>query len=90
MHILHILHILIFTSTTAWADQCQSAIVYERREQAQGLYMIPESSVLGRLPLVPVGTTGTIPFARDENRLTFPELPAINQRTVVMVVGGGT
>ncbi len=26
----------------------------------------------------------------NENRLTFPELSAINQRTVVMVVGGGT
>ena len=25
-----------------------------------------------------------------ENRLTFPELSAINQRTVVMIVGGGT
>ena len=33
------------------------AIVYERREQAQVLYVIPEfpvSSILGRLPLVPV------------------------------------
>ncbi len=35
----------------------------ERREQAQVLYVIPVSSILGRLPLVPVGATGTIPFA---------------------------
>ncbi len=53
-HILHILHNLSFTYTTAWVDQCQSAIVYERREQVQVLYVIPVSSVLGRLPLVPV------------------------------------
>ena len=63
MHILHILHILIFLSTLAWVDKCQSTIVYERREQAQVLYVIPVSSILGRLPLVPVGATGTIPFA---------------------------
>jgi hypothetical protein len=62
-HILHILHILIYLSTTAWLAQCQSTILYERREQAQVLYVIPVSSILGRLPLVPVGSTGTIPFA---------------------------
>ena len=72
MHILHILHILIFTSTTAWVDQCQSAIVYERREQAQVLYVIPVSSVLGRLPLVPVGANGTIPFAMRRESADFP------------------
>jgi hypothetical protein len=89
-HILHILHILICLSTSAWLDQCQSAIGYERREQAQALYVIPVSFILGRLPLVPVGATATIPFASVEKRLTFPELSAINQQTVVMVVGGGT
>ena len=71
MHILHILHILIFTSTTAWVDQCQSAIVYERREQAL-LYVIPVSSVLGCLPLVPVGANGTIPFAMIRESADFP------------------
>ncbi len=65
VHILHILRILICLSTSAWVDQCQSTIVYERREQAQVLYVIPVSSILrlGRLPRVPVGATGTIPFA---------------------------
>ena len=41
MHILHIVHILICLSTSAWVDQCQSAIVYERHEQAQVFYVIP-------------------------------------------------
>ena len=63
LHILHISHILICFSTLAWLAQCQSKIVYECREQAQVLYVIPVSSILGRLPLVPVGATGTIPFA---------------------------
>ncbi len=89
-HILHILHILICLSTSAWLDQCQSAIVYERREQAQVLYVIPVSSVLGRLPLVPVGRQRQYSLPCVEKLLTFPELSAINQQTVVMVVGGGT
>ncbi len=69
---LHILHNLIFTSTTAWVDQCQSAIVYERSEQAQVLYVIPVSYVLGRLPLVPVGVNGTTPFAMRRESADFP------------------
>ena len=72
LHILHIVHILICLSTSAWVDQCQSAIVYERREQAQVFYVIPVSSILGRLPLVPVGATGTIPFAMRQESADFP------------------
>ena len=73
LHILHIIHILIYyMSTSAWLDQCQSAIVYERRETKQVLYVIPVSSILGRLPLVPVGATGTIPFAMRRESADFP------------------
>ena len=69
---MHILHILIYLTTSAWLDQCQSAMIYERREQAQVLYVIPVSSVLGRLPLVPVGANGTIPFAMTRESADFP------------------
>jgi hypothetical protein len=72
LHILHILHILICLSTSAWLDHCQSAIVYECHEQAQILYVIPVSSILGCLPLVPVGATGTIPFAMRREEADFP------------------
>ena len=40
----------------------QPTIVYERHEKSQLLYVIPVSSILGRLPLFPLGETGTIPF----------------------------
>jgi hypothetical protein len=70
-HILHILHILICLSTSAWLNQCQSAIVYKRHEQAQVLYVIPVSSILGRLPLVPVGATETIPFTMRRESADF-------------------
>ncbi len=73
-HILHILHILICLSTSAWLDQCRSAIVYERREHAQleVLYVIQVSSILGRLPLVSMGATGTTPFAMQREWADFP------------------
>ena len=75
VNILHIMHILIYyLSTSAWLeplDQCQSAKVYERRETAQVLYVIPVS-ILGLLPLVPVGATGTISFAMRRESADFP------------------
>ena len=70
MHIMHIMHILNCVCTTAWVGQCQSAMIYERHEQAQFLYVIPVSSILGRLPLVPA--TGTIPFAMRRESADFP------------------
>jgi hypothetical protein len=79
LHIMHIMHILIcrstnniYVCTTAWVGQCQSAMIYERREQAQVLYVIPVSSILGPVPLVPVGATGTIPFAMRRESADFP------------------
>ena len=71
-HMLHIQHILIYLAASAWVDQCQSAIVYERSEHAQVLYVVPVSSILGRLPLVPVGATGTIPFVMRRESANFP------------------
>jgi hypothetical protein len=67
MHFLHFLHIVAMSydlvySYTAWVERCQSTIVYERKETAQVLYVIPVSSILGRLLLVPVGKTSTILF----------------------------
>jgi hypothetical protein len=44
------------------ASQPSSTTDYERHESAQVLYVVPVSSILGRLPLVPVGDTGMIPF----------------------------
>ena len=50
---------------TGWLDRIGSNLkmVYERRENKQVLHVVPVSSILGRLPLVPVGDTGTIPFS---------------------------
>ncbi len=71
LHNLHIMHIIIWLFT-GWVDACQSTIVYERRESAQILYVVPVSSILGRLPLVPVGDTGAIPFQMRGESADFP------------------
>jgi len=76
----------------------QSSIIYERREQAQVLYVIPVSSILGPLPVVPVGEKGMFQWVRkgqypmtcEENHQTFLELLVTKVRTVAMDVGGGT
>ena len=42
-------------------------MLYERKQNQQVLSVIPISSILGKLPLIPVGDTGTIPFSmRDK------------------------
>jgi hypothetical protein len=74
LHILYILHILHFMILlfTEWVDACQSTIVYERRESARFLYVVPVSSIPGRFPLVPVGDTGMIPFQMRGESADFP------------------
>lgn len=75
-------------------DECQSTIVYERREQSQVLYVIPVSSILGRLPLVPLGETGTIPFDMRRESADFPGAACDKSHnsgpSAAMVVGGCT
>jgi hypothetical protein len=39
--------------------------------QSQVLYVVPITSILGRLALVPVGNTGTIPFSMRKQTRDF-------------------
>jgi hypothetical protein len=57
----------------------QSTIVYERHEKSQVLYVIPVSSILGRLPLVPLGETGTIPFEMRKELRSILQYAEYNQ-----------
>eukprot|EP00291_Cryptomonas_curvata_P013246 CAMPEP_0172178674 /NCGR_PEP_ID=MMETSP1050-20130122/16175_1 /TAXON_ID=233186 /ORGANISM="Cryptomonas curvata, Strain CCAP979/52" /LENGTH=137 /DNA_ID=CAMNT_0012851435 /DNA_START=17 /DNA_END=431 /DNA_ORIENTATION=+ len=49
-----------------------SRVVYELDYKKPILYVIPIQSILGKLPVVPVGDTGTIPH---HMRNTFPGAP---------------
>ena len=44
-----------------WLDSVGSRVVYELDYKKPILYVIPIESILGKLPVVPVGDTGTIP-----------------------------
>ena len=50
-------------------------MIYERRIGQEVFYILPVSSILGKLPVVPVGNTGTIPHgpqpARENDRERF-------------------
>jgi hypothetical protein len=51
---------------TEWLLACSSRIVYERLPDNQVLYVLPVESILGKLPVVPVGETGTIPYCMED------------------------
>ncbi len=55
----------------AWLDKCDSKINYERRTQSQVLYVVPITSIVARLALMPVGDTGTIPFFMRNEKPDF-------------------
>jgi hypothetical protein len=50
---------------------CQSCIIDERKRDSQVFYVLLVESVLGKLPVVPIGDTGTIPFAMRPNARDF-------------------
>ena len=47
-------------------------MVYELNHDNPVVYVIPVKSILGKLPLVPVGDTGTIPFKNRRFGSWFP------------------
>ena len=42
--------------------KCCSLVLYKLDPKVPLVYVVPIQSILGKLPLVPVGNTGTIPF----------------------------
>ena len=65
MHIMAIMHIIAIISIVSdfflagWLEYVGSRVDYKKPI----LYVIPIQSILGKLPLVPVGDTGTIPHS---------------------------
>ena len=55
----------------AWLHDCQSAIIYEQRVGKETFYVLPVEDILGKLPVVPVGPTGTIPFSMQGHEQDF-------------------
>ena len=64
--------IIIFPDTSLladWIEATNSAMIYEREGgENEVLYVIPVESILSKLPVVPVGDTGTIPHTMRAER----------------------
>ncbi len=76
MYILCIFYILfIFVSLSIlaeWIKDTNSAMIYEHAAGRDHIfYVIPVKSILGKLPVVPVGDTGTIPFSMRGERARY-------------------
>jgi hypothetical protein len=61
----------IFCIFTEWLDNIGSKLVYERKENQQVLYVVPITSILGRLDIVPGGDNGTIPFSMSSESALY-------------------
>jgi hypothetical protein len=70
--ILNTSNVSNFSSFCAeWLLECRSRIVYERKQNNQVFYVLPVEYILGKLPVVPVGDTGTIPYSMRQHAKDF-------------------
>lgn len=65
------------TLSADWVSDVNSRILYELDHKKPILYVLPIENILGRLPVVPVGDTGTIPHGM---RHAFPGAYADSSR----------
>jgi hypothetical protein len=56
---------------TEWLLAWRSRIVYERQPDNQVFYVLPVELILGKLPVVPVGDTETIPYCMRQHAEDF-------------------
>ena len=47
----------------SWITKCGSKLIYETLPGKEVVYILPITSILGLLPVVRAGDTGTIPFS---------------------------
>ncbi len=50
--------------------------MYEHKQDNQVFYVFPVESILGKLPVVPVGDTGTIPYSMRQHAVDFLRIGA--------------
>jgi hypothetical protein len=60
MRIIAIIAIIAYGCAAGWLESVGSRVVYELDYKKSILYVVPIHSILGKLPVVPAGDTGTI------------------------------
>ena len=61
MHYIHYANYFDYVFNAGWLKSVGSQIIYELDHKKPVLYVIPIEHILGKLPVVPVGDTETIP-----------------------------
>ncbi len=92
-YITYVAYCTYCTVMAVWLDKCDSKMIYKRSMQSQALYVVPITSILGRLALVPVGYNGTMTPSYFPCAMTNPTIVeqfATQRRVQVMVIDGGT
>ena len=70
--IMDIMSIILIMCIAVWLESIGSQIVYELDHRKPVLYVIPIENIVGKLPVVPVGDTGTV---SHHLRNLFPGAP---------------
>ena len=83
MYYLYFIHYFVLAG---WLKSIGSQILYELDHRKPVLYVIPVEHILGKLPLVLVGDTGTIPH---HLRNLFPGAPGDRRPTGVLAMDAG-
>ena len=73
---------------TEWLLACRYRIVYERRPDNQMFYVLPVESILGTLPVVPVGEQERFHTACVSTRRILSALHSIQETGQVAETGG--
>jgi hypothetical protein len=94
MHIIAFIAIIVDCFVAGWLESVGSRVIYELdyKKPILRLYVVPIQNILDKLPVVPVGDTGTIPH-RMRNLLgwtPFRALPATADRAQAMGAGCGS
>ena len=70
-------YLTVFYDYAAWLESVGSRVLYELDPKKPVLYVIPVESILGKLPVVPVGDFGSVPNGIAHNAPT--RLPTARQ-----------
>ena len=65
-------HYPIIFARAEWIDKVNSKMIYERKPSSLVLYVLPITHIFGKLPLVPIGDTGTFPHRMRRESAEIP------------------
>ncbi len=91
MYYMYYVYYIYYFVLAGWLRSIGSQIVYELDHRKPMLYVTPAEHILGKLPLVPVGDTGTIPHHLRNLRTWRPQAGCWRcmQDVVCQLVGNG-